>query len=93
MIETAAFGEPLLPPSKYGQYERVLEGRAERILAMAEKQQQHRTVWENKHLEVAASEATRGPWLESVVVIICIGSAVYLASRSHQFVSGTGGVG
>ena len=88
VMEAATFSGPLPPPSLYGQYERVLEGSAERILAMAEREQQHRTAWESKQLEVAASEATGGQWLGFVVVIICIGSAVYLSSIGHQWVAG-----
>ena len=83
-MEAATFSGPLPPPSLYGQCERVLEGSAERILAMAEREQQHRTAWESKQLEVAASEATPGQWLGFVVVIICIGSAVCLSSLGHQ---------
>lgn len=88
VMEAAAFSGPLPLPSMYGQCERVLEGSAERILAMAEKEQQRRTVRENKQLEVATSGATRGQELGFVVVIICVGSAVYLSSLGHQWVAG-----
>ncbi len=44
---------PLPPASEFGKYEQILPGAAERILAMAEKEQQHRHALTEKHTHVA----------------------------------------
>lgn len=71
----------------YQQYEAVLEGSAERILSMAEKEQQHRIDWESKALKAASGETVCGQWLGFVVVIICLGSTVFLSAHGHQWVA------
>ena len=89
-MQAAAFSGPLPSPSMYQQYEAVLEGSegsAERILSMAEKEQQHRIDWESKALKAASGETVRGQWLGFVVVIICLGSMVYLSAHGHQWVA------
>jgi uncharacterized membrane protein len=87
VLQAAAFSVPLPPPSMYQQYEAVLEGSAERILSMAEKEQLHRIDWERKALGSASDETERGQWLGFLVVIICLGSTVYLASHGHEWVA------
>ena len=72
----------------YRQYEDVLQGSAERILSMAEKEQDHRIDWESVALGAASREAKRGQWMGFFVVIICIGSTVLLAMSGHQWVAG-----
>lgn len=71
----------------YQQYETVLEGSAERILSMAEKEQLHRIDWEGRALDSASDETKRGQWLGFLVVIICLGSTVYLAAQGHEWVA------
>ena len=81
-MQVAAFSSPLPPPLMYQQYEAVLEGSAEWILSMAEKEQ-HRIDWESKALKAASGETVRSQWLGFVVVIICLGSTVYLLVHGH----------
>lgn len=50
VVEAAALSGPLPPPTMYGEYDNVLSGSAERILRMAEKEQDHRIEWENDAL-------------------------------------------
>ena len=87
VMQAAAFSGPLPPPSMYEQYEEVLKGSAERILSMAEKEQEHRIDWEGKALESASGETKRGQWLGFLVVIICLGSTVYLSAHGHEWVA------
>ncbi len=47
VVEAAVFQGALPPPSMFGQYDQVLPGSADRIMAMAEKEQAHRIAWEN----------------------------------------------
>ncbi len=87
VLQAAAFSGPLPPPSMYEQNEVVLEGSAERILSMAEKEQRHRVDWEGKALESASGETKRGQWLGFLVVIICLDSTVYLSAYGHEWVA------
>jgi uncharacterized membrane protein len=41
---------PIPPPEQFGGYEKILPGSADRILKMAEKEQDHRHEWESGHL-------------------------------------------
>ena len=82
-MQAAAFSGPLPPPLMHQQYEAVLEGSAERIHSMAEKEQQHCIDWESKALKAASGETVRRQWLGFVVVIICLGSRVYLLAHGH----------
>ena len=50
VVEAAALSGPPPPPIMYGEYDNVLSGSAERILRMAEKEQDHRIEWENDAL-------------------------------------------
>ena len=84
VMQAAAFSGPLPPPSMYHQYEAVLEGSADRILSMAEVEQKHRIDWEAKALNAASGETVRGQWLGLFVVIICLGSTVYLSANGNQ---------
>lgn len=45
-IQQSQYSGPLPPPALYQEFEKVLPGSAERILAMAEKEQSHRHEWE-----------------------------------------------
>lgn len=67
----------------YGEYEAVLKGSAERILKRAEKEQDHRIVWESRALDESARETNRGQNYELVIAVLCISGAVYLAMNEH----------
>ena len=87
-VEAASFSGPLPPPTMYGEYERVLPGSAERILAMAEKEQNHRIGWETTALDTSVGETKLGQWLGFAIAILCIGAAVLLAMSGHGVVAG-----
>lgn len=86
--EAAAFSGPLPPPSMYAGYNEVLPGSAERILSMAEKEQEHRINWEDRALETTARETALGQWLGFATGLACIASSIYLAMNDNQWVAG-----
>lgn len=86
--EAAAFSGPLPPPSMYAGYNEVLPGSAERILSMAEKEQEHRINWEDRALETTTREAALGQWLGFATGLACIASSIYLAMNGNQLVAG-----
>lgn len=54
LLQSVSFRGPLPPPALYEHYEEVLSGSADRILRMAEKEQDHRISWEQSELKAAA---------------------------------------
>lgn len=63
IVEAASFKGPIPPPSLFGQYEEVLPGSADRILALTENQQSHRHKCEMEVLNAKKSVARRGQWM------------------------------
>ena len=93
VIEAASFSGPLPPPSMYRGYDEVLPGSAERILAMAEKEQNHRIGWENDALKASVRDTGRGQWFGLIIAMVCIGASTFLAINGHHAVAGIlGGV-
>lgn len=64
-IELTAAG-PLPMPSSFGGYEKVLPGAAERILRMAEKEQDHRLQQEQKILDAQIQDAKESRDIEKI---------------------------
>ena len=60
----------------YAQYENAFPGTAERILKMADTEQNHRMEWENNSLEYATKAERRGQWMAFALAFACIGGAV-----------------
>lgn len=73
------FSGPLPPPQHLDRYEKVLPGAAERIVAMAEREQRHRHGWENKHLWFDGVQGVGGQLLGGLVLVALIAAAVYCA--------------
>lgn len=88
VVEAASFSGPLPPPTMYREYENVLAGSAERILAMAEKEQDHRITWEATEQNTARQETKRGQWLGFAIAVACIGAAILFAAGGHEVVAG-----
>lgn len=64
------YSGPIPPARELQQYEKILPGAAERILNMAEKQQQHRQKIEEKAVETNSKSALRGQVLSFVLLIL-----------------------
>ncbi len=97
IVEAASFSGPLPPPTMYREYESALPGSAERILAMVEKEQKHRIMWETTALNASGQETKRGQWLGFAIAMACLGAAIFLAVSGHEVVAcialGAGAVG
>ncbi len=83
VVEAASFSGPLPPPSMYGEYDRVLPGTADRILAMAEKEQAHRVSLEGAALHASAQDSKLGQYFGFGLALLCIGGGIYLAVQGH----------
>lgn len=88
VLEAASFSGPLPPPSMYGEYNRVHSGTAERILAMAEKEQQHRITTERTALAAGVQSSKLGQYFGFALAVLCIGGAVFLGAGGHTVAAG-----
>jgi uncharacterized membrane protein len=79
-IQTVArsFSGPLPPPEALARYNDVLPGAAERIVAMAEKQQEHRQMLEKNVVFANSSSQTRGTYLGFIVAMSAIIGGTFL---------------
>lgn len=102
VIQRRSFQGPIPPPDIIAEYENVLPGSAERILAMAENEQKHRHSKENKQITMDSREqdldekfmesefkqSKRGQLLGAGMAVIALSIAAYLAMNNHPNVAG-----
>ena len=67
----------------YGEYDRVLPGSAERILAMAEREQAHRVSIEGTALQASAKDSRLGQYFGFCLALVCLGGGIYLATQDQ----------
>ena len=79
VIESASFSGPIPPPAMLGKYEEHLTGSAERIVRMAEKEQEHRHNWEDSVLASMDRDTKRSQWMGLFIFIAIILSSFILA--------------
>lgn len=79
---------PLPPPSVLRGFDEIIEGGAERILRMAEKEQEHRISYETAELNATRRDFRRGQVLGTILAAACIAAAVYsVYVHAHPAVS------
>lgn len=88
-IERKTFSGPIPHPDLLRGYEDVKEGFAERIVSMAEKQQEHRMECEKRLIKSTTSQILRGQWMGLSVAMVFIGVAVWLGYLGHDVLAGT----
>ena len=81
--QAASYSGPLPPPSMYREYEEVLPGAADRILTMAEKDQDGRQKWEQQALDNADRGLWRGQCYGFIIALVSVSASVYLAAQGH----------
>ena len=69
---------PLPPPEFFRAYEDTLPGAADRILAMAERQQEHRQSQESIRLNMNNALVRRGQWMAFLIVIAGVAAGAVL---------------
>ena len=75
---------PLPIPSSFREYDKVLPGSAERILKMAENEQNGRRDWDRAALDGALKENARGQYLGATLNVIFAIVAVILAMYDRE---------
>lgn len=79
------FQGPLPRPSDFAQYEAILPGAAERIVAMAEKQAVHRQALEKKVIDSDALHALVGTVFGLVIGLFGLSVAGYCIYTGHDW--------
>jgi uncharacterized membrane protein len=83
-----AWSGPLPPPAALEHFDRIIEGGASRILAMAEREQTHRIDTEKNAISAEIADTKRGQWLGAVITVIAVCGAIYTAIQgAHPLVS------
>ena len=88
MTQSFSFSGPLPPPQLLKQYNDVVPNGAERLMAMAERQQNHRQELERTVIEGNVESESRGQWMGLFISIAVIGAGTYLAAIGRQITGG-----
>jgi uncharacterized membrane protein len=86
--QTELFSGPVPPPQILAQYNAVIPGGAERLLAMAEEQSKHRMALERFVVESEARRADRGLMAGVLVAITGFVAATVMALAGQTLVAG-----
>jgi len=84
LMQLRTHSGPLPQPETFEGYERILPGCAERILVMAEKQQNHRMGLEKMHLGEQLFQSKLGQIFGLLIAAICIGTGAFLVMNSYE---------
>lgn len=82
------FSGPLPRPADFKAYKEVLSNAPERILLMAEKQQQHRIDSEERIIKADIRESIFGQVFAVLLVVLFLAAAVYLGINGHDWLAG-----
>lgn len=80
-----SYSGPLPPADQAAAWDAVVPGAADRILAMAEKQLQHRHELEKTTIGGAATRAKWGLWLGFVISLVVIGVGTGIILSGHTW--------
>ncbi len=75
---------PLPPPAVLAHYEHILPGAADRIIAMAEKQLDHRQRLEHGAITANIDAQKRGVWLGFLIALIVVGGGIWIILSGHS---------
>lgn len=84
IVAEQSFSGPIPPPSMLREYNAVDEGLANRIVTMAETQQNHRQQLENKSVEAAIKTESRGQHYALIVSVLIIAGSMYLIGTGKE---------
>ena len=79
IIRSEMYSGPIPPPEALARYEEIQPGAADRILKMAEKQQEHRMALETKAIGGQVDQSKRGQLFGFILVFVCIAVAVFFS--------------
>lgn len=86
--KSSSFAGPLPPPSLFNGYEKTLPGAADRILKMAEKEQENRHQNNKDMLQQFKGERKRGQYMGCILVVVLAICGLLLGYFGHDWLSG-----
>lgn len=89
IVRESMFSGPIPPPEQFGQYETILPGSADRILKMAEKQQDHRMEIEKEAISKSLAHNRRGQTFGFIAMLLMLGLSVFFALNGMEAWAGT----
>lgn len=75
---------PLPPPGALREYEQLLPGAGERIVALAERQVAHRHMLERWTVNSSVRIEQRGQWIAATIGVLAIACGTYLMATDHD---------
>lgn len=78
------YSGPLPQPADLEKYDMIVPGAAERILQMAEKEQEKRHKSEAVKVDTAAKLSLRGQWIGLFLALLFAAISVYLATKGFE---------
>lgn len=78
-LQVQQWSGPLPAPADLEKFNEIIPNGAERILAMAEKEQEHRIEYEKTGLTATVRESRRGQILDAIISVVAIGGAIFTA--------------
>lgn len=88
VMQSEQFSGPIAHPKHLRAYEEILPGAAERIMAMAENQQNHNTDMEKKIIAAQISDQKRGMRYGLVALTLVIGLAAFAGMNGNNALAG-----
>jgi Predicted membrane protein len=79
------FSGPLPHPAILAQYNDVIPGGAERVIAMAERNQQHRHAMESMVVRGGLSAQRNGQWFGLIVALVGMAGSIWLISQGQTW--------
>ncbi|TXT25737.1 MAG: hypothetical protein FD138_2918 [Planctomycetota bacterium] len=87
--EMRSYSGPIPPPDLLKQYDEISPGTALRIIAMSEKQSEHRMSLEKKVVESGITRSTAGLVCGFLIACVFAGAGVWVASMGHPAAGAT----
>lgn len=92
-VREETFSGPLPHPLILEEYEKIVPGAAERIIAMAESDMKHQQEMDREELRIAESQVKRGQisafWLTIIALAVCIFSLLMGSEMAASVIAGT----
>jgi uncharacterized membrane protein len=88
ILSQSFFSGPLPPPAMLREYNEIVPGGAERIMARSEKEQAHRHEMQNKTVTGTINRDKRGQWMAYSITLLILLIAAVFAWRGDTVFSG-----
>ncbi|RKE10520.1 DUF2335 domain-containing protein [Catellatospora citrea] len=88
LVTMTRFQGPIPPPDALAAYEALLPGAADRLMAMAEREQQHRFMLERVETEAPFIAARRGQFLGFAIAGLVMACSLVMVLKDHEVAGG-----